>query len=47
VLDGGKSLTTQFTLSRPGTYIFFCHLTDRDGGKPRFAEGLLTTVTVK
>jgi hypothetical protein len=47
VLDGGKSLTTQLTLSKPGTYVFFCHLTDRDGGKPHFAEGLITTVTVK
>ena len=47
VLDGGKSLTTQLTLSKPGKYIFFCHLTDRDGGKPHFAEGLITTVTVQ
>lgn len=47
VLDGGKSLTTQLTLSKPGKYVFFCHLTDRDGGKPHFAEGLITTVTVK
>lgn len=47
VLDGGKSLTTQLTLSKPGTYVFFCHLTDRDGGKPHFAEGLITKVTVK
>lgn len=47
VLDGGKSLSTQFTLSKPGTYVLFCHLTDRDGGKPHFAEGLITTVTVQ
>jgi hypothetical protein len=47
VLDGGNSLTTQLTLSKPGKYVFFCHLTDRDGGKPHFAEGLITTVTVQ
>lgn len=47
VLDSGKSLTTQLTLSKPGTYILFCHLKDRDGGKPHFAEGLLSKVTVK
>jgi hypothetical protein len=47
VLDGGKSLTTQLTFSKPGTYVFFCHLTDRDGGKPHFAEGLITTVKVE
>jgi hypothetical protein len=47
VLDGGRSLTTTLTLSKPGTYIFFCHLTDRDGGKPHFAEGLITKVKVQ
>jgi hypothetical protein len=47
VLDGGKSLTTQMTLLKPGKYVFFCHLTDRDGGKPHFAEGLITAVTVQ
>lgn len=47
VLDGGKSLTTGLTLSKPGTYILFCHLSDRDGGKPHFAEGLITKVVVE
>jgi hypothetical protein len=47
VLDSGKALTTQLTLAKPGTYVLFCHLKDRDGGKPHFAEGLLTKVTVK
>jgi hypothetical protein len=48
VLDGeGKALTTQLTLSKPGTYVFFCHLSDRNGGKPHFAEGLITTVKVQ
>ena len=47
VLDSGKSLTTQLTFSKPGTYILFCHLKDRDGGKPHFAEGLLKTITVQ
>jgi hypothetical protein len=47
VLDGGKSLSTQIVISKPGKYLFFCHLTDRDGGKPHFAEGLVTTVNVQ
>jgi plastocyanin len=47
VLDGGKSLITHLTFSKPGKYILFCHLNDRDGGKPHFKEGLLTTVTVQ
>ena len=30
-----------------GQYIFFCPLSDRDGGKPHFEEGLLKVQTVK
>jgi hypothetical protein len=48
VLDGGKAENTQLVArSGPGTYVLFCPLTDRDGGKPHFEEGLLKTVTVK
>lgn len=47
VLDGGKSQVTSFSLQKPGKYVLFCPLPDRDGGKPHFEEGLLTTVTVK
>jgi uncharacterized cupredoxin-like copper-binding protein len=47
VLDNGKAENTQLVLTKPGKYVFICHLTDRDGGKPHFAEGLITTVTVK
>lgn len=47
VLDGGKSEVTSFSLQKPGKYVLFCPLPDRDGGKPHFEEGLLTTVTVK
>jgi hypothetical protein len=47
VLDGGKSLTTQLTLGQAGHYVLFCHLSDRGGGRPHFAEGLITTVTVR
>ena len=46
-LDGGKSLTTTLMLPKPGTYVFFCHFTDRDGGKPHFAEGLITKINVQ
>jgi hypothetical protein len=45
VLDGGNSQTTQFDL-KPGRYAFVCFLTDRDGGKPHFEEGLLKQVTI-
>jgi hypothetical protein len=46
VLDGGKSQTTEIDL-KPGKYLFFCPLTDRDGGKPHDQEGLLSVETVK
>jgi len=47
VIDGGKSQVTPLALTKPGKYVLFCPLSDRDGGKPHFAEGLLTTVDVK
>jgi hypothetical protein len=47
VLDGGKSQVQELALTKPGNWVLFCPLNDRDGGKPHFAEGLLKTVTVK
>jgi hypothetical protein len=48
VLDGDKVSTTDLnTTAGPGTYVLFCPLTDRDGGKPHFEEGLLKKVVVK
>jgi hypothetical protein len=47
VLDGGKSEVTSLSLTKPGKYVIFCPLTDRDGGKSHDKEGLLTTVNVK
>lgn len=47
VIDGGKSQVTSLAFNTPGKYVLFCPLTDRDGGKEHFREGLLKTVTVK
>jgi hypothetical protein len=47
VLDGGKSEVASLNLRKPGRYVLFCPLVDRDGGKPHDQEGLLTKVTVK
>ena len=46
-LDSGTSQVTTISFSKPGTYVIFCPLHDRDGGKPHFEEGLLKTVDVK
>jgi hypothetical protein len=45
-LDGGSQDIAQLNLQH-GTYAFVCPLTDRDGGKPHFLEGLLKEVTIK
>lgn len=47
VLDGGKSEVTSLSLAKPGEYVLFCPLSDRDGGKSHDQEGLVTTVNVK
>lgn len=47
VIDGGKSQVTPVDLQKPGKYVLFCPLSDRDGGKPHFEEGMLKTVTVR
>jgi hypothetical protein len=47
VLDGGLSQTTPININKPGKWVLFCPLADRDGGKPHFEEGLLKTVDVK
>jgi hypothetical protein len=47
ILDGGLAQTTKLDLKTPGKYLFFCPLTDRDGGKPHFEEGLLKSETIK
>jgi hypothetical protein len=47
ILDSGKSEVTSLALHKPGEYLLFCPLTDRDGGKPHDQEGLFTRVNVK
>jgi len=34
-LDSGKSQVTSVTFAKPGTWVFFCPLRDRDGGDQR------------
>jgi hypothetical protein len=46
VLDGGKAQTTPLPIAKPGTYVLFCPLADREGGKGHDKEGLITKITV-
>ena len=46
VIDGDKSQVTPLSLRSPGRWVLFCPLTDRDGGKEHFKEGLLKVVEV-
>jgi hypothetical protein len=46
VLDSGESQTTSLDLKK-GRYVFFCPLSDRDGGKSHDQEGLVKVVTIK
>ena len=47
VLDGGKSQVVSLDLSKPGKWVLFCPIKDRDGGKEHFKEGLIKQVTIK
>jgi uncharacterized cupredoxin-like copper-binding protein len=47
ILDSGKSEVTSLALRKPGEYLLFCPLTDKDGGKQHDQEGLVTRVDVK
>jgi hypothetical protein len=46
-LDSGKSEITSLSLRKPGTYVLYCPLVDRGGGKPHHLVGMLKKVTVK
>jgi uncharacterized cupredoxin-like copper-binding protein len=47
ILDAGKSEVASLSLRKPGEYLLFCPLTDKDGGKSHDQEGLVTRVNVK
>lgn len=46
-IDGaGSSEVLTLNILKPGRYALFCPLSDRDGGKPHYAEGMLTKIKV-
>jgi hypothetical protein len=46
VLDGGESQVVTEDLT-PGKYAFFCFVSDKQGGPPHVAQGMLSEVTVE
>ena len=46
VMDGGVSQVIELNL-KPGRYAFFCFISDRKGGPPHVAKGMLSEVTVE
>jgi hypothetical protein len=46
VLDGGTKQVTQLDFA-PGKYAFLCFITDRRGGPPHVAKGMISETTVR
>lgn len=44
-IDNGKAMVTTMTFKK-GTYAFVCFITDRAGGPPHFAKGMIQEVKV-
>lgn len=47
VLDGKTKQVTELRLDRPGKYALLCFITDRRGGPPHVAKGMVTETTVR
>ncbi|MGZ8667310.1 MAG: hypothetical protein ACXWZM_09395 [Solirubrobacterales bacterium] len=47
VLEGGTGQVVDLDLAKSGNYALFCAVTDRQGGPPHFAKGMITEVDVK
>ena len=46
VLEGGESQLVTFRLD-PGRYAFYCFISDREGGPPHVAKGMVDEIEVK
>jgi len=47
VIDGGTEQVTDLTFAKPGKWALVCFISDRKGGPPHVAKGMLTEVTVQ
>jgi plastocyanin len=46
-IDGGAKQTTELELDKPGKYALLCFVSDRSGGPPHVAQGMLAEITVR
>jgi len=46
-IDGGTKQITELDLEKPGKYALLCFVSDREGGPPHVAQGMITEITVR
>jgi plastocyanin len=46
-IEGGKEQITELDLEKPGKYALLCFVSDRKGGPPHVAQGMITEITVR
>lgn len=46
ILEGGDSQVVQLNLRKPGTYTLLCFISDREGGPPHVAKGMIGSVEI-
>jgi plastocyanin len=47
VIEGGDSQNATLVFNKPGEYVLYCFITDRQGGPPHVAQGMVDKVEVK
>ena len=45
-IDGGSKQITELDLDKPGKYALLCFVSDRKGGPPHVAQGMVAEITV-
>jgi uncharacterized cupredoxin-like copper-binding protein len=46
-IDGGTKQITELDLDKPGKYALLCFVSDRKGGPPHVAQGMIAEITVR
>jgi hypothetical protein len=46
-LEGGTQQITELALDKPGKYALLCFVSDREGGPPHVAQGMIAEATVR